>query len=196
MHVRRLACLLLGMWLAGSGYLGVVAAQNFLTIDRLLKEPRSSRATVEVEKLGGPEQARLFLRHYVGEQNRFYFQAWEITQMILGGALFLLLLFGTREGKLALLLVLAMLLLVFFLHFGVTPGLVGLGRELDFTPPIPDSPLRAAFRARHVMYSTLEVVKVVIGVGLAVLLVAGRATRRLAVIGEPLATAGSPQSGR
>ncbi len=197
MHMRRLACLLLGMWLAGSAYLGVVAAQNFLTVDRLLREPISSRASAGVERLGGPEQARLFLRHYVGEQNRFYFQAWEVAQLVLGGSLFLLLLFGTHESKIVLLLVLAMLLLVSFVHFGVTPSLVGLGRELDFTPPEPVSPLRKQFQSRHVLYSTLELVKVGVGLALAVMLVAGHAPRRpQAATGEPLGSATGRRSDR
>src|SRR5947208_14361422 len=81
MNIRYFACWLLGAWMAGSLFMILVATQNFRSVDRLLAAP--GRAGEQVEKMGRDE-ARAFLRYQVSEQNRWYFETWEMAQLALG----------------------------------------------------------------------------------------------------------------
>ena len=85
MHTRRLSSLLLGAWLAGSLFMWMVATQNFRSVDRLLESP-SPQASTQFDKLGR-DGARTLLRYHVGEQNRWYFETWELAQIVVGALL-------------------------------------------------------------------------------------------------------------
>ena len=52
---ERLAMFALGMWLAGTILVSVVAAQNFYTIDRLLAESPNATFMSLVERIGRSE---------------------------------------------------------------------------------------------------------------------------------------------
>ena len=131
--------MLLGAWLAGSAFMSIVASQNFRSVDRLMNHS-APEVRSAVQALGGIESARLLLRHHVSEQNRWYYDSWEIVQLIGGLALFLLLLFGTLETKFTLLLPLMMIACVAVCHFVLTPEITTLGRLLDFSAmPLADS---------------------------------------------------------
>lgn len=177
MHVSRIACLMLGAWIGGSMFMSAVATQNFRSVERVLvsEEPGSQEA---VNLLGGPDAARTFLRHHVGEQNRFYFVAWEYVQLGLGLALALLLLFGSHQRKRAIAVSVLMLAIVCAMRFSVSPAITSLGRELDFLPAAQAALIRNQFRAWHSAYAALEVTKLVFGAILAVILVAGNGYRR------------------
>jgi hypothetical protein len=69
----------LGVWLAGTILVSVVAAQNFFTIDRLLAESPNATFMSLVERIGRSE-ARDLLRYLSSELNRLYFQMWNVTQ--------------------------------------------------------------------------------------------------------------------
>jgi hypothetical protein len=177
MHVSRVACLLLGAWVGGSMFMTAVATQNFRSVDRTIEsEEDSSRKAIE--SIGGEEAARVFLRHHEGETNRRYFVAWEYAQLAIGGALFLLLLFGAAPRKWAILVSLLMLLLVGVMRLSVTPSITSLGRELDFLPAGQEGPIRNQFRAWHSAYGALEATKLAFAVALAAMLVAGNGARR------------------
>lgn len=177
MRVRRLAVMFLGMWMGGSILMAWVAMENFASVKRLLEAP-SARAAEDIQKLGGPEEARLLLRYHVGEQNRFYFEHWEFIQLWLGVLLLGLLLFGTRESKFALAIALMMILVVAVVHLWVTPPIIGLGRELDFVPPGGRPEVRRQFDTFHATYSTFELVKLGLGLILGGMLVRGSHSRR------------------
>lgn len=177
MHVSRIACLMLGAWLAGSMFMSAVATQNFRSVDRTI-ERGEAETQQAIQLLGGPEAARVFLRHHVGEQNRFYFQAWEYVQLALGLALFLLLLFGSHQRKRVIATCALMLALVAVMRYSVTPSITALGRELDFLPAAQQSPIRNQFRAWHSAYAALEATKLLLGAAVAVMLVAGNGSRR------------------
>jgi hypothetical protein len=81
MHFRRLACFLLGGWLAGGFFMAAVATQNFRSVDRLLAKP-APLAREQVDKLGGIS-ARALLRYQVAEQNRVYFETWGVVETAL-----------------------------------------------------------------------------------------------------------------
>jgi hypothetical protein len=166
MHSRRFACLVLGAWLMGSVLMAVVATQNFRRVDRLLERPVPAAVKL-VEDLGA-DGARSLLRYHASELNRFYFTTWETIQLGLGVGLFFILLFGSPEGKLSLGLAMLMLLLVALMRFALTPEIVVLGRLIDFVPADPPTPERHRFWVLHSAYSSLEVLKFLLGLALAV----------------------------
>lgn len=134
MHSRRVACFLLGIWLGAAILMAWVATENFRSVDRLLAKP-SPAALLSLKTLG-PAGARMLLRYQASEQNRWLFEAWGTVQLIGGSGFFLFLLFGTREGKYPLILVLVMLAVVLLQLFLLTPAMISLGRLVDFLPPV------------------------------------------------------------
>ena len=173
MHFRRFAALLLGAWLAGCVFMDMVATQNFRSVDRLLAAPPAHIAE-RMQAMGGHDAARVFLRYQASELNRAYFDNWERAQIVLGGVLFLVLLFGSAPNRLMLLLTLLMLGIVLVMHFYLTPEITRLGRTIDFVSPGTPSPERSRFWTFHGAYSACELVKFGLGTVLAVLLVKRR----------------------
>jgi hypothetical protein len=175
MHFHRLAALLLGAWLGGCVFMDMVATQNFRSADRLLANPPPQTAE-SIQRLGGRDLARVFLRHQVSEQNRWYFNTWEGVQIGLGAALFLALLPRRAKGRVPLLLAVLMLAAVLAMHFLLTPEITRLGRAIDFVPAGAPSADRTRFWIFHGAYSALELTKLAWGLGLAVLLVRRKKT--------------------
>ena len=151
----------------------MVATQNFHSVDRLLAAP-SPQAEERIQKMGGREAARVFLRYQVAEQNRWYFETWECVQIGLGLALFFVLLFGSLPDKLFLLLTLLMLAIVLVMRFFLTPEITQLGRVIDFVAPGVSAADRTRFWTFHGAYSASELVKIGLGLVLMVLLVRRR----------------------
>ncbi len=174
MHFHRLAALLLGAWLGGSVFMDMVATQNFRSVDRLLTAPPMQVAE-RVQALGGHDAARVFLRYQVSEQNRWYFQVWERVQIALGAALLLVLAFGAGPKRLALLIMVLMLAMVIVMHFFLTPEITRLGRTFDFAPAAD----RTRFWTLHGMYSAGELIKLGLGIVLAVRLLLRTKTRQV-----------------
>lgn len=177
MSFQRLVCILVGAWIAGSLFMGWVAAENFNSVERLLNDPAAGAAGA-IKQLGYHE-VRQFLRYQVAEQNRFYFEHWELTQMFLGTLIFGILLFATKSGRYTLALPLAMLTLVALAHFLITPRIASLGRLLDFMPSNTLALDEMRFRASHRTYAAIEAIKIALGVGLSAALVASRGRRKL-----------------
>lgn len=176
MPTRRLASFLLGLWLGGSVFMTFVATQNFASVDRLLNSP--DPAAAKMIRTLGLENARMLLRHQVAEQNRFYFESWEWSQIALGIALVVTLFFASKGNLWVLGFSLAMLILVIFVRVMVTPEITGLGRGIDFVPKGVPSPARDQFWRFHAAYSGIEVMKLIIGVGLVGYLFWHRAKRK------------------
>jgi hypothetical protein len=138
----------------------VVATQNFRTVDRILLDPAAGAAP-DLKTLGH-ESARMLLRWQAGEQNRRLFELWEAAQIVVGMAVLFVLLFGSTEGKYALALSLALLLIVALQRFLLTPAMVSLGRMIDFVPPDTRSPERVRFYVLHSGYAGLEILKIIL----------------------------------
>jgi hypothetical protein len=171
MHLHRFAAFLVGAWLAGCLLMDMVATLNFRSVYRLLAAP-SPQLAERVQAMGGPDAARVFLRHHVGEQNRWYFETWEQVQIALGAALFFVLLFGAGADRWMLFFTLLMLSIVLIARFFLTPEITRLGRAIDFVPPgTSASGGRARFWIFHGAYSGSELIKLGVGIVLAVLLV-------------------------
>ncbi|HTA69761.1 MAG TPA: hypothetical protein VK776_15845 [Bryobacteraceae bacterium] len=167
MHYSRVSAFLLGGLLIGSLFMGFVATGNFQTVNEILKSP-PPQAEKMIQQLGA-ENARLLLRYQAGEENRLFFESWEMAQLVLG--LFLAgLLFLTGKSRLLAGLAGAMVILTIFQHFKITPELIWQGRSIDFATVTADPAARQQFFKLHAAYGVMEVVKlllmVAIGVGL------------------------------
>jgi hypothetical protein len=164
MHHIRIATFLLGAWLLGSLFMAFVATENFATVDRLLKSPQAEASRL-IQMLGHEDSRRL-LRHLAGEQNRGFFESWELAQLVLGAMLIVFLVLGGENWMLAGLAG-AMLILTAFQHLKITPEMVWLGRAIDFVPWTADSLSRDQFWKLHGVYGAIEGVKLVFALVLA-----------------------------
>src|SRR5512133_3178010 len=131
MHARRLACFLLGLWLAGGLVMAWIARESLGAADRLWAR-RSPAATLRLKALG--PDARSILRLQALEENRRLSGKWETAQIVFGTFFFLAMLFGSRENKFVLLGVLLLTALVLLQKFLITPELNALGRLVDVLP--------------------------------------------------------------
>ena len=176
---QRWALVVLGVWLMGSICTSIVATQNFYTVDRLLAERDSHGAfAAMVQKLGAPA-ARELLRYLSSELNRLYFQMWNGAQLVLG-AIALWLLADSRRQDAAFNCVAGMFAIVILMLVYLTPAIVSLGRELDFVPRDPAPPGMSRFWVLHAAYTSLEMLKLAIG-----LLTAWMVTRRSSTVPAP-----------
>jgi hypothetical protein len=175
MHSRRLACFLLGIWFAGGVFTQWISTENFRAVDRLVDHPNPV-AILQFRNLG-TTSARLLLRYQAAEQNRFYFESWEVLQMMLASLFFFFLLFGTREDKYSLLMALLMLIAVLAQRFVLTPELTSFGRLLDFAPPGVYIPERRKVTIVQSAYNAVELTKLGLGVLLGARLILGRRRR-------------------
>ena len=176
---QRWALVVLGVWLMGSICTSIVATQNFYTVDRLLAERDSHGAfAAMVQKLGAPA-ARELLRYLSSELNRLYFQMWNGAQLVLG-AIALWLLADSRRQDAAFKCVAGMFAVVILMLVYLTPAIVSLGRELDFVPRDPAPPGMSRFWVLHAAYTSLEMLKLAIG-----LLTAWMVTRRSSTVPAP-----------
>ena len=137
--------------------MGVVATQNFYTIDRLL-EAVPNETFGEVVDSVGPGRSREFMRYLSSELNRLFFLAWGFAQIGIGGAVVWLVYPVTRSPRIRL-GALTMLVLVVLLTLGLTPGILSVGRALDFVPRDPSPPSLATFGLLHAGYTLLDLIK-------------------------------------
>ncbi len=147
--------------------MSLVATQNFYTVDRLLASPHPG-LTASVQKLGQPA-TRDLLRYLSSELNRLYFQIWNVAQVAIGVATLWLIGGFRRTGlsDLAVKGVIAMLAVVVLMLAYLTPSIVTLGRELDFVPRDPPPPGMSRFWVLHAAYTSLEMLKLAAGLGVA-----------------------------
>jgi hypothetical protein len=155
----------MGAWLAGSICSSVVASENFYTIDRLLAERANPAFASTVDRLGAP-QARDLLRYLSSELNRLYFRLWNVAQIVLGATMMVLIAGSARTDAIATRArsgVIAMLGIVVLMIVWLTPAIVSLGRSLDFVPRDPAPPGMQRFWILHATYTSLEMIKLVMG---------------------------------
>jgi hypothetical protein len=161
---RRFSALLLGAWLGASFLADLVITQNYRTVDRFLLEPGGAKTSIRLNEIGRA-RVRLVLRQNAGEENNWILRNWECLEFAIGGALFLLLLFGDRPRKSMLAVSLLLLAIVAAEHFLLTPRIVGLSRIVDDLPPA--APEYKTFRMLYGLYGTLDVLKALSGCALA-----------------------------
>ena len=154
----RWALVVMGAWTMGSICMSIVATENFYTIDRLLEASTKAEFYATVQQLGhGP--ARDLLRYLSSELNRLYFQMWNVAQVALG------LLAWWLVGRAPRIRwgILTMLGIVVLMLAYLTPQIVSLGRSLDFVPRDPAPPGMQRFWILHAAYTSLEMLKLVVG---------------------------------
>jgi hypothetical protein len=167
---RQWALVLLGAWMAGTICVSVVATQNFYTIDRLLAARANPEFAAVVDRLGATE-SRDFLRYLSSELNRLYFQLWNVAQIVMGGAVLWLIAGSAKQVRWGVLMMLAVVLLMLVY---LTPSIVTLGRSLDFVPRDPAPPGMSRFWIFHAAYTSLEMLKLLVGAAVTVLLARSR----------------------
>jgi hypothetical protein len=177
---RHWALVILGAWIAGSICMSVVATENFYTIDRLLGSRANAAFGAAVDRLGAVE-ARDLLRYLSSELNRLYFQLWNGAQIVLGVLALWLLSTSTARplgrDKRAKWGIAAMLAIVVLMLVYLTPAIVTLGRSLDFVPRDPAPPGMSRFWILHAAYTSLEMLKLVIALLVAISLAKQRGER-------------------
>lgn len=170
MHYRRLAAFLAGCLILGSLFMIFVATQNFQIVDRVLASPPPQAA--QMFQTLGPQSSRLLLRYMAGEDNRVFFESWEIAQILLGLGLTAVLLFVLRNGVLAGLSG-GLVIIAFFQHLWVTPQMISFGRMIDFGAAVGSAAYNQFWRL-HGLYGVLEVVKLGLLIVIAGFLLFGR----------------------
>jgi len=167
---QRWALVLMGAWLMGTVCTSVVATENFYTIDRLLAGSPNRSFTTAVQQLGQP-QARDLLRYLSSELNRLYFRLWNGAQLVLAVLVLWLMVGSPRQDPVAarpaIQGVIAMLAIVVLMLVWLTPSIVSLGRSLDFVPRDPAPPGMQRFWILHAAYTSLEMIKLLVGVWVA-----------------------------
>jgi len=193
MHSSRVGAFVLGAWLGCSVFLAVLAFQNLRFVGKLAGE--SIAPATQIINAAGPEQARLLLRHFAWEQNRFYFTSWETFQMPVAVILAFFLYLTTDRRILPPVLCGLMLILVMFEYFAITPEFIYRGRETDFPPG------SLAFGAEARVWVLTEVLigaeaaKLLIGGALASYLFSYRSRRKVRKIDDPADIKLSPLRG-
>jgi hypothetical protein len=165
MHTRRLASFLLGAWLLGCLFAAFIATQNFQNVDRILNNPPGPVAK-DIEDLGS-DITRLLLKFQASEMNRFLYDTWGVAQIGLGAAFLCAVLFTAHRSKYLVIVSAAMLLITIIQNTYITASLVALGRAFDFLPAAAASKERESFQGFQMMYTTVEVLKVLLGLSLA-----------------------------
>ena len=164
MHYSRISAFLLGALLTGSLFMAFVATGNFQTVSEILKSPPPQAD--KMIKVLGDENARLLLRYLAGEENRLFFQTWEIAELVLGLLLAVLFLAGNK--RLLAGLAGAIVILTVFQHFKITPEWVWQGRAIDFVPATGDPTARQQFFKLHAAYGVIEAVKLLLIIGIGI----------------------------
>jgi hypothetical protein len=142
----------------------VTAIGNFKAVNRYLADPGIQSA--ELIHTLSHDKARILLRRAAGESNAWLFEQWEWVQLALGLALLLVLLFGQRPPKILIGLCLVMMAIVVVQRFFLSPVIASMGRTIDFLPADGGLEDKKKFWAFHGAYSTIELVK--LGLGLVV----------------------------
>lgn len=162
--------MLLGIWLAGSIMMTLIAADSANAASRILRS-HSSAAGIRIKAMG-EDEARIMLAYPVRQQARWWLEEWANVELVLGAGFFFFLLFGTREGKLVLFFTLGIYGLVLFQRYFALPQLLYAGSLMDFVPANALSPERNQVAAVQNWFAGLEIFKVLLQLVLGVYLIA------------------------
>jgi hypothetical protein len=176
MHSRRIACLLLGLWMGAGLWMLWVAEDNAASVQTLLRRP-SAAAEAYLKTLGRTPVGPL-AQYLAAEQNRSLFETWGVVQIALSGVFFFFLLFGTRLGKVPLALALLLFLIALGERLAISPGMELVGRATDFAAD-PSHRLRLARDVLSYGYATAEIAKWLLAVAVACFLIWQRTSRSL-----------------
>src|SRR5579884_521622 len=173
MRLRRIACLLLGMWLAGSILVGWTARENFASADDVIKSPPYA-IQKNIPGLDA-NHSRMFLHYFISVEASESFHNWErigaLLLLVVGG-----LLLAEKQTRLLAAVPLALLFMVGFQHFFLTPEIVTVGQNLILSGG--NAGERSQFTTLHRLYGVVSLVELLLGLVLAVWLVGLKSRRR------------------
>ena len=192
MHARRLACFILGMWLAAGLAVAWLERGDFQTIGDVLAQPDD--AVAERVKTLGAHETYLLMGRIAWEQRQRTTENWESIQMLVGMGFFFFMLFGTHQGKLPLGMGLLLVGIVALERFLLTPEVLSLGRAAGLAP----SPaLSGEDMRRTVLSSThlgFEIAKWIVQAALGAVMIVRRG-HRSGDAGEKLQVVDKPNHG-
>ena len=163
-RMQVLAVAILGAWIASTLCMWFAATRSFSTVEGVLK--RAEPQFVETTKPLGEGPTRVVLRYMASEINRSLFRGYGALQIGLGAILFLLVWRQTPRNSVDIGVAATMLALSVILTLVITPKLVSLGRSIDFVPRNPPPPVMPRFWALHGLFTGLDGVKLLAGIGL------------------------------
>jgi hypothetical protein len=163
--------MLLGIWMAGGIVTTFIVADSAHTAGRILRD-HSPAAGFRIKTMG-EDEARVMLAYPVRQQARWWIGDWENVELVLGAALFLFLLFGTREGKLVVFFTLGIYGLALFQRFFTLPQMLYLGSLMDFVPENVFVPERNQLTAVQTAFTGIQIFEVLLQLALGAYLIAG-----------------------
>ena len=175
MHARRLACFILGMWLAAGIAVAWLERADFQTIQDVLSQP--DPAVAQRIKALGAHETYLLMGHVASEQRQRTIRSWEDLQLLLGLGFFFFLLFGTREGKLPLAMALLLVGMVLLERFLLTPEALSLARIASFATGRASAGETVRRMVLSSTHEGFEIAKLTVEVALAAMLVLRRGGR-------------------
>jgi hypothetical protein len=176
MRSRRIACLLLGLWLGAGLWMQWAVSVNLRSADSLLTRPSTDAASY-LKSLGRTPVSPL--AHYLAaEQNRSLYDTWGTVQIVMSAFFFFFVLFGTRLGKVPIVLALVMVAVVVAERAIVIPEMNMVGRTADFTAD-PSHRVRLIRAALDYAYTGAELVKWLLAAGVAAFLILPKNRRSL-----------------
>jgi len=183
MHERRLACFILGMWLAAGLSVAWLEREDFQTIQDVLAQP--DPLVAQRLKTVGAHEAYLLMGRVASEQRRRTIQQWESLEIVFGLGFFFFLLFGTHEGKLSLAMALLLVALVALERFLLMPEVLFLGRMASLASGHPQPGEDAHWIILSSAHEGFDIAKWILQIALGALLVM-RHTKRSGDAGDQI----------
>jgi hypothetical protein len=165
MFTRRVATFLLGVWIGCCILVDLFALQGNQTADRII-----GSQTNEIRDLvakAGIANITPLLHHFAGERVRALIDNWEPAQIVIAFVMIVLLVFTDQRKFVALACTAIMMIITVIQHFFITPDWIVLGRQADFLPEAASFSVRTQMMTLTQAYGALEIVKLLIGGGLA-----------------------------
>jgi hypothetical protein len=150
-RLDKLTSLLIGVWLALSIAMTVVAIVNFTR----LKPDRLRDAGKVFAALGDVETQKVALRYTASELNRELFDIYGKSQIVVGLLALLAAVLARRGRFLLALLALAFLSTLVF-ELWLVPAIIEQGRIIDFLPREPKGPEVLEFDRLHLISERLD----------------------------------------
>src|SRR5215471_6906611 len=82
---RSWAIFCMAVWLTGTVAMAIVATENFYRIDHIIGAQSNPVFVSYIEKLGR-DAIHDVMYYYSSELNRFYFQFWNVIQLVVGSS--------------------------------------------------------------------------------------------------------------
>jgi hypothetical protein len=152
----------MALWISGTIWMGLVATQNFFTIERVMNAKANPAFNAVVEKLGSA-QAHDFLHYLAAESNRLFFQIWGFFQIGLGIFTLWLVVPLPRSSRPKWMIV-SMLGISLLFSSVITPKIVSVGRELDFIGSDMALSTHRTFGLLDTAYTVLDSIKLILGI--------------------------------